>query len=58
MHIHHLDALLKEHLKIWKNKWKLLQCISNFSYDKQVKIVMAFMALKALPKYATVNFHI
>jgi hypothetical protein len=28
-----------------KNKWKLLHCMLNFPYDKQVKIVVASMAL-------------
>jgi hypothetical protein len=45
MHIHHLDALLKEYLEFEKKKWKLLHCMPNFPYNKQVKIVVASIAL-------------
>jgi hypothetical protein len=38
---------------VWKNKWKLLHCMSNSPYDKQVKIVVASMALhNFIRKYA------
>jgi hypothetical protein len=31
--------------EVWKNKWKLLYCMLNFPYDKQVKIVVTSMTL-------------
>jgi len=30
---------------VWKNKWKILHNMPNFSYAKRVKIVVALMAL-------------
>jgi hypothetical protein len=40
-----LRCTIERTFGVWKNKWKLLHCMSNFPYDKQVKIVVASMAL-------------
>jgi hypothetical protein len=40
-----LKCTIEKIFGVCKNKWKLLHCMSNFPYDKQVKIVVAFMAL-------------
>jgi hypothetical protein len=40
-----LRCTIERTFGVWKNKWKLLHCMSNFPYDKQVKIVVASMTL-------------
>lgn len=45
MHILHLEALLSAHLEYGKKQWSILRDMPNFPYDKQVKIVIATMAL-------------
>jgi hypothetical protein len=40
-----LRCTIERTFGVWKNKWKLLHCMSNFSYDKQVKIVVVSMTL-------------
>jgi hypothetical protein len=48
-----LRCTIERTFGVWKNKWKLLHCMSNFPYDKQVKIVVASMALQNfIRKYA------
>jgi hypothetical protein len=40
-----LRCTIERTFRVWKNKWKLLHCMPNFPYDKQVKIVVASMTL-------------
>jgi hypothetical protein len=45
-HVHSsLRCTIERTFGVWKNKLKLLHCMLNFPYDKQVKIVVAFIAL-------------
>ena len=40
-----LRCTIERTFGVWKNKWKLLHCMLNFPYDKQVKIVVASVVL-------------
>ena len=40
-----LRSVIEHTFGVWKKKWKILNTMPNFSFDKQVKIVIATMAL-------------
>ncbi|KAK0570919.1 hypothetical protein LWI29_008435 [Acer saccharum] len=40
-----LRSVIERTFGVWKKKWKILKTMPNFSFDKQVKIVIATMAL-------------
>ncbi|KAK2653095.1 hypothetical protein Ddye_012951 [Dipteronia dyeriana] len=40
-----LRRVIEHTFRVWKKKWKILKTMSNFSFNKKVKIVIASMAL-------------
>ncbi|KAK3218802.1 hypothetical protein Dsin_012772 [Dipteronia sinensis] len=42
---HSLRSVIQRTFGVWKKKWKILKTTPNFSFNKQVKIVIATMAL-------------
>ncbi|TXG69482.1 hypothetical protein EZV62_004417 [Acer yangbiense] len=40
-----LRSVIERTFGVWKKKWKILKTMPKFSFDKQVKIVIATMAL-------------
>ncbi|TXG46933.1 hypothetical protein EZV62_026227 [Acer yangbiense] len=40
-----LRSVIERTFGVWKKKWKILKTMPNFSFDKQVKIVIATMAI-------------
>jgi hypothetical protein len=50
-----LRCTIERTFGVWKNKWKLLHCMSNFPYNKQVKIVVASIALHNFIRKHAIN---
>jgi hypothetical protein len=50
-----LRCTIERTFEVWKNKWKLLHCMPNFLYDKQVKIMVASMALHNFIRKHAIN---
>ncbi|KAK2653351.1 hypothetical protein Ddye_013207 [Dipteronia dyeriana] len=53
-----LRNVIERTFGVWKKKWKILETMPNFSFNKQVKIIIATMALQNyITRYAQCHCH-